>query len=329
MSTGRRILLTGGSGFIGRNLAEAFQGCAGSQLLVIDSAPPGGAVPGVAARRLDLLDRRSLRGLLAEYRPSIVIHAAARTDLRGKDAGDYAANTVGVENLVEAVMRQPEVQRCIFLSSKLVCRNGYRPMHDEDYCPDTFYGESKVRGEEIIRNSDLRCAWCIARPTSIWGPWFGAPYKGFFLTIARNRYFHPGTIDPPKSFGFVGNAVFQLQKLLDAAAGQIHRRTFYLSDYDQFTIRQWAEAIAQRLHGRKIRTIPNAMMRMLAKTGDALQVCGCREPPITSFRLRNMWQDTTGTPLDNIRVMTGPLPYTMQQGVDLTIEWLRRTGQIR
>ncbi len=54
-----------------------------------------------------------------------------------------------------------------------------------------------------------------------------------------------------------------------------------------------------------------------------MKLAGFTEPPLTSFRLRNMWADTTGIPLDATRLLTGPLPYTMEQGVRETIAWLR------
>ncbi|MCA9268386.1 MAG: NAD(P)-dependent oxidoreductase [Planctomycetales bacterium] len=74
----------------------------------------------------------------------------------------------------------------------------------EETCPDTVYGRRKVTGERIVRGSDrLACSWCIVRPTSIWGPWADVPYGRFFRLIERGLYFHPGSADPPRSFGYV------------------------------------------------------------------------------------------------------------------------------
>ncbi len=50
---------------------------------------------------------------------------------------------------------------------------------------------------------------------------------------------------------------------------------------------------------------------------------------MSSFRLKNMWSDTTHIPLDNTKALTGPLPFTMQDGVQRTVAWLRSEGLIR
>lgn len=36
------------------------------------------------------------------------------------------------------------------------------------------------------------CDWCIIRPTSIWGPWFGVPYRNFFDMVMHRMYFQIG-----------------------------------------------------------------------------------------------------------------------------------------
>ena len=62
-----------------------------------------------------------------EFRPSHFFHLGARTDLRGESQRDYAANIVGLENVIEAARRAPSLQRVIFASSRMVCRIDHRP----------------------------------------------------------------------------------------------------------------------------------------------------------------------------------------------------------
>ena len=59
------------------------------------------------------------------------------------------------------------------------------------------------------------------------------------------------------------------------------------------------------------------MVRLLAWGGDLMKLCGHHEPPLSSFRLRNMRADTTGVPLEPTERITGSLPYSLEQGVDL------------
>ena len=320
---GKRILVTGGSGFIGTNLAARMLDKK-FDVLSIDEKEPQDVKHATVFKKIDILDAEALAKVFAEFSPSDVVHLAARTGLNGKALADYSANTIGVANLLLAISKQSSVKRCIFTSSKLVCRTGYTPRHDKDYQPDTLYGESKVEGEKIVRSSEsLRCDWCIVRPSSIWGPWFGVPYRGFFLTVAKGLYFHPGKVNPPKSFGYVGNVVYQIEKLLEAPRDVVQGRVFYLSDYDEFTIWKWADTISLKIGNKKVKTLPESLVKLVALSGDMLKKIGVKNPSLTTFRLKNMRADTTGIPLEPIKELTGPLPYTMEQGVDQTITWLK------
>ncbi|WP_171257638.1 NAD(P)-dependent oxidoreductase, partial [Acinetobacter baumannii] len=81
---------------------------------------------------------------------------------------------------VEAIRRTPSVRRVIWTSAQLVCRVGYVPTSDTDYKADTLYGKSKVRTEEIVRSSDgAGREWCLARPTTVWGPGMSTHYQRF------------------------------------------------------------------------------------------------------------------------------------------------------
>lgn len=328
-----RVLVTGGSGFIGTNVVESFL-TAGHEVLNIDIKEPQNREHYKVFKKVDIRDLVSLTRSFSDFAPTHMMHLAARVDLHEKkDLEGYSTNTKGVENIVHAISHQPSVERCIFASTKLVCPTDYTVESEDDYCPNTLYGESKVVGEKIVKNSTtMQCDWCIVRPTSIWGPWSmlpHIPYGRFFQMIARRRYFHPGRANPPKSFGYVGNVVFQMEKILDAPQEQIHRKIFYLSDYDVFTIKDWADVISMNLHSKKVRTIPEPVARLLAWAGDLMKLCGIKEPPFSSFRLHNMRADTTGIDLEPIKCVTGPLPYTLERGVEETITWFKSQDLIK
>ena len=325
----KRILVTGGSGFIGTNVVESYL-ASGHEVLSIDIKTPQKREHHKVFKRVDILDKRSLEGVFKDFAPTHVLHLAARTDLyEKKDLQGYAANIKGVENIVNAIISQPSIKRSIFASTKLVCPADYTPTSEDDYCPDTLYGKSKVIGEKIVKECvSMQYDWCIIRPTSIWGPWCYIPYGEFYRMIAKGYYFHPGSDNTPKSFGYVGNTVFQMKKLLDANSEQINRKVFYLSDYEIFRIKDWADMISVKLKNKRTKTIPKPFVRLLAWSGDLLKLCGIKNPLFSSSRLRNMRADTTDIPLEPIKQTTGPLPYSMEQGVEETIAWLQKYNLI-
>ncbi|MCP3977763.1 MAG: NAD(P)-dependent oxidoreductase [bacterium] len=322
--TAQRVLVTGGSGFIGTNLIEAYLRDSVA-VASTDAKPPRHPDHGGLHTQADLLDYPALKRAFDEFSPTQVVHLAARTDLFEKnDIAGYAANTTGTENVVRAVAETASVKRCIFTSTKLVCKNGYYPSAPDEYGPVTLYGESKALSEKIIKqDTSMSAEWCIVRPGSIWGPWFEAPYRDFFVTVSRGRYFNIGSTDTPKIFGYVGNVVHQLRSLLAAPAADFHRQVYYLSDYESILISNWAELIRGKLDGPRIRRIPEFVVRVAAFGGDCLKAVGYGHPPISSFRLNNMRTDTSGMPLDRLQGITGPLPFTLEQACDETIAWLR------
>jgi len=322
-----RVLVTGSSGFIGTNVVAAFR-AAGNVVLGFDLAPP--VDPAAADLHLqgDIVDRDALIAAVTSFAPTWIVHLAAETGVQGRRLEDFVANVGGVANLIEAIRRTPSVRRTVFTSTKLVCRNDHAPTSFDDYCPDTPYGESKVRGEQLVRASGLESEWSIVRPTGMWGPWFHVPYRGFFEMVARGRYLHPAGTDAPKLHGYVGNAVHEIRSILEAPREQVHEQIFYLSDYEPFVIRDWADLISRETRGRPVRTMPAVVIRAAALAGDLLQRCGWKEPPLTSFRLRNMRARTDGLPLDNLREVVGPLPYDLAAGVRETVAWLRQQGAI-
>lgn len=323
-----RVLVTGGSGFLGTNLVDYFAS-KGDDVLNIDFAKPRSPEHWKYWIDCDLHDDISLAERIQRFGPQAILHMAARTDLHGRSVEDYSVNTRGVDNLIRAVEGLDSLERIIFASSRLVCKIGVQPTNDQDYCPSTAYGESKVIGEQRVRGAveRLPCPWMIVRPTSIWGPWFDVPYKTFFLMVARGLYVHPRLMRIPKSFGFVGNTVYQLDRLLRAPKEQTQGRVFYLGDYPAIDVEAMAHAIQRALGSRPIRSVDKRLLRFAARAGDALQRFGWRNPPLTTFRLENLMTPMVHD-LEPLEELVGALPHSMEEGVEITTRWLRSQGQV-
>ena len=324
-----RILVTGGSGFIGTNLVEHFVNQE-HNVINLDIASPSYPKHGVYWKKVDVLNMSALVGAIQAFQPEIILHMAARTDLDGKSQSAYSANIDGVRNLIKAIGNLSSLRRIVFASSRLVCRIGYQPTSEHDYCPTTFYGQSKMIGEQIVRASSgsIPCPWIILRPTSIWGPWFNIPYKTFFLSIAKNRYFHPGNMQILKSFGFVGNTVYELQRILEVSEDLIHAKTIYLADYPPINVTNMANSIQREMDSLPIRTLDIRLLRSIALMGDIMKAIGWRNPPLTRFRLNNLITPMVHD-LDPLKSIAGELPYNMEEGIRMTVSWMKSYGDLK
>jgi len=323
-----KILVTGGSGFIGTNYIELLLKTGQAEFLNLDNRSPRNGAHKSFWQECDLLDASRLKKIITDFSPTHVVHLAAKTGLDEKKLSDFATNTEGIENLLLALKEAPSVERVIFTSSLLVCRMGYIPKHDTDYQPTMLYGQSKVEGEKIVRAAEnLPYAWTIIRPISIWGPWGEEPYKNFFKAIAQGWYFHIGSGHYQRSLGYVGNAVHQIHQILLAPREKIDGKTMYVADDQPADLYDMANIIRQAVGARNIYHVPLWVAKSGAKFGDICKAAGWRNVPLTSFRLNNILTEYVFD-MWPIMEVSGPLPYNLKTGVELTVQWLRETGEI-
>jgi len=324
-----KLLVTGGSGFIGTNYIELLLQDGRNEFVNIDNKPPRNVAHRDFWRECNILDARRLERIIKDFKPTHVVHLAAKTGLDEKQLSDFAANIDGVESLVRILRETPSVERAIFTSSLLVCRMGYVPKDDTEYKPTTLYGQSKVCGEQIVRSAkDLPYAWTIIRPISVWGPYAEEPYRNFFQSVSRNWYFHIGSGHYKRSMGYVENMVYQIHKLLLAPVGEVNRRVFYLGDTPPVDLYDFANEIQLVLGARKIRHLPLWIVKLAAKIGDILKIIGWKKFPLTSFRLKNIRTEYVFN-LQPIMDIAGPLLYDFKAGIRRTIRYMRQTGEIK
>jgi GlcNAc-P-P-Und epimerase len=316
------LLVTGSAGFIGRHLVQLLLE-RGYQVIGLDLRRSGVTHERFREIECDLRDEVGVVSAVQRCAPALMIHLAARTDLEEtRSLRGYDANMEGVEYLIQAIRATPSLQRWICTSSQLVCRVGYQPNGDEDYHPATLYGESKVETERIVRRSDGGgITWSLARPTTIWGPGMNPHYLRFFRMIQSGRYFHVGGGPRFKSYGYVGNTAWQYLRLAEAPAAAVHRRTFYLADYEPISLEAWADAFRAAVGAPTIRTLPLWAARAAARLGDGLNFIGLRRFPFNSFRLANVLAEYV-VELEPTRAVCGELPFTMHAGVEETAHWL-------
>jgi len=134
-----KILITGGSGFIGTNLVEFYRS-RGENVLNLDIARPRREDHVEIWEQTDLLNEEEVRDTIKRFNPDLIFHLAARTDLNSQNLSGYLANTEGTQNILKAVRNLSNLKRLVFTSTRLVRKTEYQPKDEADYFPTTAYG---------------------------------------------------------------------------------------------------------------------------------------------------------------------------------------------
>ena len=319
-----KILLTGGSGFIGTNAVQHFLD-RGVTILNLDKHTPFNAIHHPYWKKTDIMDAPALAEAFRDFQPDAVIHLAARAECDENTTMEtgYQMNTEGAQNVLDAIQATPSVKRAIMISSQFVCGPDHPPQHDEDFHPVTVYGQSKVITEQLTRAANLECCWTLVRPTNIWGPWHQRYTREFWKVAAKGWYVHPGGKPVMRCYGYVGNLVAHLEAILEAEPQAVNGQVFYLSD-PPADIYQWASAFCMGLRGQPARRVARPVLKLLGVVGDMISTLSGKPFYITSGRVNSMTSDylVPGAIEKTISVLGAPR-HSLHQGVATTLEWLR------
>jgi len=172
-----RILLTGGLGFIGSHVLQAYH-AAGYHVAVLDDASRGdvGNRPaGVPFYHVDVHDLEAVRNVFLRERPSVVNHHAALVSVREShlDAPRYwQVNAAGTANILRASI-EAGVRKFILASSGGAVYGDALSLpvsEDHPLQPLSPYGESKVEAERLLTSLDGRLEVLILRYGNVYGP---------------------------------------------------------------------------------------------------------------------------------------------------------------
>lgn len=149
-------LIIGGSGFVGRNLAQRLQQ-QGREVVVLDRIPDAtGSFDGRFVQG-DAQDAALVTGVVAEVRPAVVYHLAANSDISAGiadaslDFGDTLMTTIAVK----AALEHTPVERLMFASSSAifgVVEGAISEDPDVVPSPVSWYGKAKLASEYVLES---------------------------------------------------------------------------------------------------------------------------------------------------------------------------------
>lgn len=173
-----KILITGGAGFIGSHVADAYL-AAGHDVVIVDNLSTGSRSnlnPQAKFYRLDISDPE-LSSIFAAEKPDIVNHHAAQASVPLSIAAplkDAATNVLGVINLLQNCV-QYHVNKIIYISSGgAIYGEAEEYPTTETYPPNplSFYAIHKLVGENYLHfyHHQYGLDYTVLRYANVYGP---------------------------------------------------------------------------------------------------------------------------------------------------------------
>jgi UDP-glucose 4-epimerase len=217
-----RVLITGGAGFIGSNLAIELAET-GHEIGIIDDLSAGkreNVHPSAWARIADILDP-AFPSLVAEFAPDAVVHLAAQASVAASlldPDRDWAVNAEG-SRIVALAARACGAKRLISASSAAVYGEpapGDLPLSEAAAkSPANPYGRSKLAAESFIAEAlaESDTDWASFRFSNVYGPRQDGEGEGGVVAVFCQRLHDSltpvvyGDGSQTRDFIFVGDVV--------------------------------------------------------------------------------------------------------------------------
>jgi len=231
-----RILVTGGAGFIGSNVADRFVAL-GHEVAVFDNLSTGFrefVPPRARFFEGDLADAGEVERCVAEFRPEIVDHHAAQIDVRKSVSDpvfDARVNVLGSIGLLQACSRHG-VRKVIYASTGGALYGEGRQLpatEDHPINPEAPYGASKHTVEHYLYLWKLLHGldYTVLRYPNVYGPrqnphgeaGVNAIFIGLMLAGKRPRIFGDG--EAVRDYLYVDDVVEGNVLALTAGSGEM------------------------------------------------------------------------------------------------------------
>ncbi|MFQ5671589.1 MAG: NAD-dependent epimerase/dehydratase family protein [Nitrospinales bacterium] len=319
------VLVTGASGFIGSHLVDYLLslGCTvhclvrkTSDLRWLDSSR-------VHLHTADLTRLERLGDGLedAEY----LFHCAGLTQARTRQEYFRINADLCSPFYSNCVARGKRLKAVVHLSSLAAVGPAEpdRPVNEETPCrPLTFYGQSKLAGEEIARQFSSSLPIVILRPPVVYGP----RENNFFVylrTVSRGWNIKIGRTRRDLSLIYVADLVRAM--VMAAAAPRQEENIFFVTDGNTYSWEDVAQA-AMRALGVKARSlrVPEGALMPLALLCETLARFGTKPALLDRQRLIDICQSSWTASCEKFMDQYEFQPrYDLNAGLAKTLDWYK------
>lgn len=313
------LIVIGGSGFIGTNLINLYEG----NCNIINLDRRESLKYNHLTYRADIRNLDDLRDKMSRNHDWVISLAAEHRDDVSPASLYYDVNVNGTRNILKA-MEEKGINKIIFTSSVAVYGlNKNNPDTDHPADPFNDYGKSKWQAEEALREWYQKApgerTLIILRPTVVFGPGNRGNVYNLLNQLTKGRFLMVGRGINKKSMAYVENIVSFIQYCIHHDLGGYH--VFNYVDKPDLTTKELVEITERALNKRlpPIR-IPYYLGYLGGMGFDVLSKIIHKKFSISSVRIKKFCA-TTQFSNNSIKDNTDfEAPYTLMEGLTKTIQ---------
>jgi len=321
-----KILITGGTGFIGSHVVEHFLGRKDAEIFALvrdvqnlkwlkglDIVPLAGDIMNIPVLPVDI-----------DY----VFHIAGSTKAL-KAADYYTVNRQGTASLFHSLASQKITPKRIVCLSSLAASgpsNREQPVRESDKpCPVSLYGKSKLEGEREALKFKDRHSIAILRVGVVYGPRDRA-FLPYFNLIKKGILASVGTRQNTVSYVYV-------KDLVNAIATCIHKNidsgeVVHIANPEPCPFEDFGLAAAKVMHVKLRRIkLPLPLAYMATIASDVAGKISGKPTVFSRQKYAELKQDAWVADTAKARKLLSFHPeYTLNQGMNETIGWYLEQG---
>lgn len=321
-----RVLVTGGTGFLGGHLIRDLSGSE-CQIIALARNMPQGAWPDnvVWCCNNDFQDRDWLSDVLGGI--DVVIHAAAYAhqtrETSEEDKQIFQAVNVGLTDQLFSVSQEAGVKQFIYISSigALTSFSSQIVTEEVDPCPENDYGESKLAAERVLlqKSESESTKITIIRPTLIYGRGNPGNMDRLSSLIDKRIPMPFKSVDAKRTFVYIGNLVSLIKAcILNSNA---YGEDFIAADSEVVTLEDIVVSLSKAKNVRiKLFYLPRGLWKLLGVFGDVASKMLRRSVGVDSYSVSRLIGSLVCSNVKARSVLGWQPPYTFQQGVRETFE---------
>jgi len=247
-----KILVTGGSGFLGRYVIKSLLNKGYQVRSMARSAQGEWLRKGIDVYHGDVRDYESV--LRATAGVEAVIHTASKTGIWGKYSDYYVTNVVGTANVIKAC-KAHSIKYLVYTSTPSVVWNGESLRGGDEGLPYAekylcAYAQTKVQAEMMVLNADeVGCLSTVAvRPHLIWGADDPHLLPRILERASQGKLAQVGEGGNCIGMTHVENAAHaHILALEGVMEGQAAGKAYFISDGKPVNLWLWIEEVLKRL----------------------------------------------------------------------------------